>query len=212
MLAAPDHLVIAAPSLAEGVAAIEARLGVPLTAGGSHAAMGTHNALLSLGPGFYLEVIAVDPAAAPAGRPRWFGLDHPPANPRLVHWVARTADLAACRDAAIAPTDLMEMARAAYRWRFAVTPDGEPPFGGAFPALIQWLEGGHPSERLPDHGCRLVRLTASHPEAKDLAGALTALGLEGAITVTKGAPSLRAELSTPRGRVWLPSVLPQKFA
>ena len=28
--------------------------------GGKHAFMGTHNCLLGLGPGFYLEVIAID--------------------------------------------------------------------------------------------------------------------------------------------------------
>jgi hypothetical protein len=37
--------------------------------------MGTHNRLLKLGEGFYLELIAIDPQAPPPGRPRWFGLD-----------------------------------------------------------------------------------------------------------------------------------------
>jgi hypothetical protein len=56
-----DHLVVAARELAVGVAWVESRLGVPMGAGGRHDVMGTHNRLLSLGPGRFLEVIAIDP-------------------------------------------------------------------------------------------------------------------------------------------------------
>ena len=73
----PDHLVVAALTLAEGSAWIQRRLGQPLQPGGKHIAMGTHNALLSLGPGFFLEVIAIDPEGKPPPRPRWFDLDDP---------------------------------------------------------------------------------------------------------------------------------------
>ena len=58
-------------------------LGVAPGPGGAHARMGTHNLLLRLGESVFLEVIAPDPAAAPPGRPRWFGLDDV-AAPRLV--------------------------------------------------------------------------------------------------------------------------------
>ena len=57
--------------------------------------MGTHNRLLRLGAGTYLELIAIDPDAATPGRSRWFELDDPAmqarlaSGPRLVHWVAR---------------------------------------------------------------------------------------------------------------------------
>ena len=71
-----DHLVVAAASLAEGCAWVEARLGVASPGGGRHANMGTHNALWSLG-GSYIEVIAVEPGGTRPERPRWFGLDDP---------------------------------------------------------------------------------------------------------------------------------------
>jgi len=96
-----DHLVVSARTLGEGVAWIEERTGVPMGPGGKHAAMSTHNRLLSLGPGRFLEVIAIDPEAPPPGRARWFELDRAETaarlarGPTLVHWVARADDVEA---------------------------------------------------------------------------------------------------------------------
>ena len=39
--------------------------------------MGTHNALIKLGPALYLEIIAIDPDGTAPPRPRWFELDTP---------------------------------------------------------------------------------------------------------------------------------------
>jgi len=92
-----DHLVIVAPTLEVGHRFVSQRLGVELKPGGCHPVMGTHNRLLRLGTYFYLEVIAINPAASPADRPRWFGLDELSENapPRLAHWVAKTDNLKA---------------------------------------------------------------------------------------------------------------------
>jgi hypothetical protein len=55
--------------------------------------MGTHNRLLKLGAGRFLEVIAIDPEAPAPGRRRWFDLDAPfmrqrlARGPDLIHWV-----------------------------------------------------------------------------------------------------------------------------
>nr|MCW1954693.1 VOC family protein [Roseobacter sp.] len=92
-----DHLVIAAQELEAGVAWAQERLGVALQAGGQHARYGTHNALLGLAEGLYLEVIAIDPEAAPPAGARWFGLDAFSGAPRLVTWVCRVKGLAARR-------------------------------------------------------------------------------------------------------------------
>jgi hypothetical protein len=61
MVVALDHLVVAAQTLSAGCAFVEAQLGVLPRPGGQHVTMGTHNALIGLGPGQYLEIIAIDP-------------------------------------------------------------------------------------------------------------------------------------------------------
>ena len=72
-----DHLVVGALTLDAGCDWVEERLGVRPQPGGQHVKMGTHNALLSLGPRLYLEVIAIDPAGSAPARARWFDLDEP---------------------------------------------------------------------------------------------------------------------------------------
>ena len=92
-----DHLAVAGETLAEAVAHVEDALGVEMAAGGVHVEMGTHNRLLSLGPGMYLEAIAVDPAARGPDRPRWFDLDRFQGRPRLCE--LDRPHLGPCRDA-----------------------------------------------------------------------------------------------------------------
>jgi hypothetical protein len=89
-----DHLAVSAMSLEEGVAHVEAALGVALAPGGQHPLMATHNRLLGLGD-VYLEVIAADPAAPPPARPRWFDLDRFRGTPRLTNWILACDDLEA---------------------------------------------------------------------------------------------------------------------
>lgn len=200
-----DHVAIAATDLAAGAAAVGAALGVPLEPGGRHALMSTHNRLLSLGPGEYLEVIAPDPEAPPPDRPRWFALDAFAGAPVPRAWIVRVPDL----DAALArapvgagaPTDF---ARDAIRWRMAVPCDGVLPFDGLFPALIQWTAGAHPATRLPDRGVRLAAVELIHPQAPALAAALAPLIADPRVTVAVGRlPTLRLALDTPGGRVSL---------
>nr|CAM75385.1 conserved hypothetical protein [Magnetospirillum gryphiswaldense MSR-1] len=186
-----DHLVVAARSLGEGIGHIAQRLGVAPTLGGKHARMGTHNALLSLGPDCYLEVISIDPEASAPEGPRWFGLDRFTGIPRLVNWVARTQSIDRLRQ----PDEpALDMQRGDFRWRFAAPFDGQPRLGGTVPALIQWQDGGHPCNRLPDHGVRLKRLTLSYADSGHLHGELARLGLAERVQLAGNGAALRAEI------------------
>lgn len=200
-----DHIAVAAESLAEGAAHVEAALGVELSDVGHHDRMGTHNRLLSLGPGLYLEVIAINPDAEPPAQARWFDLDNFTGHPRLTNWIVRTDDLAAAL--AKAPPGMgapISFARGSYLWQMGVPPDGRLPFDGAAPALIEWESALHPAERLPDRGCRLAGLTVEHPEAEALLAAYPALASVDLVRIATGPEKrLWAEIDTPSGRKFL---------
>jgi len=204
-LAEFDHLAIAAGDLGAGVAKVEARLGVAMAPGGQHAAMATHNRLLALGPGEYMEVIAIDPGAPGPGRARWFALDSFDGPPRPRAWILRCPDLEAAL--AVAPAGAgrpLDFARGDLRWRMAVPDDGMLPFDGLFPALIQWQAGRHPAGVLPASGLSLARLTLTHPRGAALAAALAALTDDPRIEVRTGpAPAMAAVLEGPAGAVVL---------
>lgn len=212
-----DHLVIGAASLEQGVAWCEATLGMPPGPGGAHAFMGTHNRLLRIdGPGFancYLEIIAIDPAALPPDRVRWFGLDDPAVQarlaqgPQLLTAVARTPDVAALRAGLIDAGQDPGPALAAQRptpegllsWRILVRDDGALPGQGRLPVGIAW-QGRHPTEAMPASAVVLqsLRLGALRPREAAL------LRLRGA-QVAPGGPALAVTLQTPLGTVELAS-------
>jgi hypothetical protein len=219
-----DHLVVAARTLEEGARFIADTLGVEPTAGGTHAAMGTHNRLLGLWGGAYLEVIAIDPqaergrnGAEAAARPRWFALDDEAMQarlargPYLAHWAARAPrpkDLGRWQSQypeRIAP--VLPMARGDLTWRLTVPQDGAFPSwqghgDGVLPTLIQWDTTAHPSARLGETGLALKKLSARHPHADDLLAQLEWLGAAHLIeleTAHDGAPALVAEIETPSG-------------
>lgn len=164
-----DHIVVTGADRDAAAAWTAARLGAPAHAMGAHAVMGTHNALWGLGED-YLEAIAIDPAAPPPGRPRWFELDGRAGPPALSHWVVRVPDIEAAVAAAPGTWEVLDAERDGLRWRMAVAPSGRTPLGGAHPQMIEWLtEGAY--RRLPSQG-RLVSLTVTCPEADALHAAL----------------------------------------
>jgi hypothetical protein len=215
-----DHLVVAAPTLAAGVAHVCDSLGLPadaLTAGGRHPGMGTHNRLLGLWGGIYLEVIACDPEAPAPARKRWFGLDSKAVKarlangPYLAHWVARVERPRHLRlwqqqyPARIPP--LLPMQRGDFAWHIGVPDNGALPTwkrhggDGLLPSLIQWDLPTHPSDQLTYGGIALKSLRGFHANANGLAKQLEWLGASSLIALepTPVEPSLVAEFETPAG-------------
>jgi hypothetical protein len=206
-LARVDHLVWATPDLEAGVREIERRTGVRASAGGKHPSWATHNALLALGPGAYLEILAPDPAAPAPARERPFGLDRLDA-PRLVTWAAHEPDLegrlAALAAAGIDLGGILSGGRVrpdgvALQWRLtsprAMLEEGVVPF------LIDWGSSPHPSATAAA-GLTLLDLTIEHPTPDRVRELLTrfALDLPLRAAATTG---LVATIDGPRGRIEL---------
>lgn len=176
-----DHVVIAAASLDEGHHFLRERLHVDMGPGGSHRRMGTHNRVMRIEDGVYLELIAVDPAAPAPDRPRWFDLDNPwlrrllSNGPRVLTWVLRVDDLETFDyDRAVWGASL-PMQRDALRWLITVPEDGRLPGGGLLPTLMQW-QCTSPVESMPDTGCRLKRLVVHHPNPSWFGSRLETIG------------------------------------
>lgn len=203
-----DHLAITAPTLEEGCDYVRARLGVAPGPGGRHPRMGTHNRLLGLGPGLYLEVLAVDPEAPPPTLPRWFRLDQlGPEPPRLAAWIARTSDIHAAARMSGAFGRVEPMTRGELRWEITLPEGGALPFDGIAPLLIQWQGERHPAASLPDSGCRLLGLEGCHPRAEEIRRLLAGLGCAEdcrVLPLPAGAqPRLSARIRTPTGEAVL---------
>jgi hypothetical protein len=209
-----DHLVIGCASLEAGIDWVGQKLGVRPVPGGQHAAMGTHNALLKLGPRTYLEVIAIDPEAAAPPRPRWFALDELEMrarlaqSPALITWVVRTESLATACARVPDLGEILSMSRNDFRWKIAVPESGALPWGGVLPAAIEWLAGDdgvarHPCDSLPASGCELAGLQLSHPAAVLGTSGIVALFRElrilGPVDLKPGPRELAATIRTPSG-------------
>jgi Glyoxalase-like domain len=74
------------------VADLEGRSGIHAQAGGKHVGLGTHNALLALGPQTYLEIIGPDPDQPEPPVPRPFGIGDITRG-QLVGWALACDDI-----------------------------------------------------------------------------------------------------------------------
>jgi hypothetical protein len=205
---AVDHLLLGAPDLDSGIAWLEARIGVRAVPGGSHPGWGTRNALVSLGLGQYLEIIAPDPAQSTWG----FPIDvRQLESPRLLTWAASTDDPAALVAAAAANGVAMGAPRPGSRARpdgslltwttVWATPDGaDAADAEPMPFFIAWDPAArHPSLDAP-HGCHLLTFDLRDRRPDDLSRRLATLGIE--VPVAEDlSPGLIVTLDTPRGRV-----------
>lgn len=195
-----DHLVVGGRTLEEARASVEDALGVPLQPGGAHAVFQTHNALLGLEDGLYLEAIAPNPAVPKPARPRWYDLDRFNGNARLSNWACSVTDmdnaLTHMPEGAGTPVAVQ---RGDLAWRMAVSAKGTTPFDNLWPALIEWPAGVHAAKRLAPSGLRLRRFTLSHPLGDALSAALAPLLADDRVAFEVGPVGLSADFDTPHG-------------
>jgi len=178
-----DHILYASPSLQQGMDDIEALLGVRPVPGGRHPQYGTHNALLSLGPGVYLEVIARDPDLPAPEQGALFDIPQN-ASSRLITWVFRAGNVQQLADAThnagieLGPIESGKRIRpdgSEISWQ--LTDPYSMPLDGAVPFLIDWGSTAHPSFAVPAGG-ELVELVIEHPQPDKVRQGLSVLGAD----------------------------------
>jgi hypothetical protein len=208
-----DHVILAVDSLERGVALFEAATGVRPAEGGAHPGRGTRNALVSLGSGRYLELVAPNPADTSAaarrlaaGWPRFtvltpvgWAVHVPDAEAERARLVA-----AGLRPGGVTPGSRETPGGGLLRW---TTLD---PWGGAgrglLPFVISWDAGAdHPSTTAP-RGCTLAGFRIVSPAADSLRILLSRAGwpAEVAPPTAGGGEELEFALDCPTGRVQFP--------
>lgn len=202
-----DHLIYGTLDLDATVAALEKRLGVRASKGGSHPGEGTRNALYSLGAGVYLEILAIDPDQPDPDRPRWLGIDDLE-QPRLLTWVAKGSNLgrlvvhAAEKGVHLGPViagSRRQSDGSILHWH--VTDPHVTVADGIVPFFIDWRDTPHPSLSAAK-GVVLKGLRGEHPDVSGTRQMLETLGLS--LLVDAGPKAaLIASLDTPRGAVEL---------
>jgi hypothetical protein len=202
-----DHIVLAVPDLAVGVAEFHRRTGTAAVMGGSHVGIGTANYLVGLGNGAYLEIIGPDRDQPEPAQPRPFGIDTLTA-PRVVTWCVRPPDfdkaIATAKARGYDPGPPQTMSRRTsdstlLTWRLTIgTAD---PLDGLVPFLIDWGTTPHPTTAtmpmLP-----LVSLAGQHPEPVGVRDKLAALDVDLALEPGPQ-PRLLLTLQCPTGPVVL---------
>ena len=203
-----DHIVIGADHLVSGTRWTEARLHSAMDGGGAHPLMSTHNRVMRLAGGPYLEVIAIDPAASSPGRPRWFTLDDRATQQRLAGgpaalcWVASVEDIE--KSAASCGYEcgrIIEVSRGAFRWRLTVPDDGSLPEQGILPSLIEWPDGMHPAANLAETDISLDAIQLTHPDPAHISDCLGRLGLQHLADIAPGHVAIAFRFSSQDGPV-----------
>lgn len=201
-----DHIVWAVPNLAAGIAQIHELTGLePVSGGLAPGRDRPHNALLSLGGGSYLEVIA--PSIAGAGP--WLEQINDDA-PRIVAHGRRVTDRFA---AVLKALDQNKYGHTQPRG-MGRTPPGGPRlewellhfagtgFDNDLPFFIDWLQSAqHPSDASA-RGVTIQSFSLAHPQADKVGAIYRNLGID--------LPVYRSDkrgynllLNTPKGQVFL---------
>ena len=201
-----DHIVWASNSLDEAAASFERLSGVEAGAGGRHIGIGSRNALANLENGAYLAIDGPDPEQELVGNYGAFLASL--TSPVLWRFVLQTSDLAAA-EAVLTRHGYQTAIKSGSR----TTTRGEllewdtlsvlnHDLGSGMPMIKTWRTNSHPSTEAPA-GCRLIKLTVSHPKTNLLKNLYDDLGIN--IELEQASePALTAVIEGRSGRFTLP--------
>ena len=207
IIARVDHLVYATPDVEQTIEELAVRLGVKAEAGGRHPLWGTQNALLSLGPSCYLEVIGPDPTSSVNKTERPFGIDRLQ-EARLVSWACKSNDLKRMLEIGNAIGVALGTVQSGQRTRpdgtvltWSLTDLQSDREGGIVPFFIDWGYSPHPAPKTPA-GCTLIELKAEHPNPERIRAMLDAFEINLPIQYGK-VFRLKAAIGTKDGSIEL---------
>jgi hypothetical protein len=202
-----DHIVLAVPDLDEASDWFEKISGIRPVFGGYHANQGTKNALVNLGNGCYLELLAVDHENTQITAARWMGIDLLSDQPLITRWSLKADDLD--DDSKVIKTyhPAMGVVHQGQRkttsghllsWQMTL-PLAEP-LVELVPFMTDWQTSDfHPTDQLPEQ-CRLLELSLSHPNPPAIQPTLHALRLN--LKVNRSQETvINVRLDCPRGIV-----------
>jgi Glyoxalase-like domain len=197
-----DHILLGAPDLYVGIRWVQERTGVRAKFGGTHPGAGTCNALLSLGTGHYLEIIAPDPAQANAPDVRKL---KELSSPRIIQWAIHTEDITAVKSMVEAagiktmgpqPGSRQRPDGKLLRWQTL----GIEQTTSLVPFFIQWEAGSpHPSSDSPPLGTP-KSLRFETPQSDELRRILHAAAIHADIRKSS-LPRMVLAVQTPRGEI-----------
>ena len=198
-----DHILLGSADLDAGIALVEQRTGVRAALGGVHPGAGTRNALLSLGPNRYLEIIAPDPQQPASADARDLKSLKEPA---LVGWAAHPGDIeqfaARLKERGIAtrgpnPGSRKRSDGRVLNWKTLALKDDA---GGLLPFFIEWGANSlHPSVDAPQ-GCSLTLFEAATPRPDLLRKQVDQLQIDLTLTQAQTA-HLHAIITGPKGQL-----------
>jgi glyoxalase-like protein len=198
-----DHILLGIDDLARGMEQFEKLTGVRPLQGGKHP-RGTHNALVSLGDGTYLEILAVQPDVTPPKEYEDLKQLH---TLTPIGWAVSSKDSTQLRNrltsAGLAVTESSEGSR--------TTPAGTTLSWQTFrlknefdeaPFFIVWSpQSTHPSTTSPT-GCKLQHWRVAGPHVKDLEQLRSALDLRVDVAEANST-ALQLSLQCPKGAIEL---------
>lgn len=210
MIIGLDHIVYAVPNLEKGMDMIERNFGVRPVYGGQHKNQGTHNALLNLHNGSYLELIAIDKQNTIVKPPRWMGVDLI-TEPTITRWAVRSDNIKEDIDlfkrlqipvGKILAGSRKKLDGSTLSWEMSA-PSSQAKVD-PLPFIVDWKDSVHPSQSLPQV-CLLVYFAISHPESASMKTLFSELGVKSFPSFIEQSTtiSMTISLNSPEGVVSL---------